>query len=81
VTHDDIRYLTKRLVLEVRWLFMLCRFKVDWDELVVEVALFGNQGNTTCAGGHRDSVKFERHQVKLSVKCGDGMIGVPPLFP
>jgi hypothetical protein len=65
VTHDDIRYLAKRLVLEMRWLLVLCRLKVDRNELVLEVALFGNQGNTACAAGLRGSVKFECHEVKL----------------
>jgi len=67
VTHDYIWYLAKRLVLEVGWLLVLCRLKVDGNELVLEVALFGNQGNAARAGGQRGSVKFECHKVKLSL--------------
>jgi hypothetical protein len=51
VTHDYIWYLAKRLVLEVRWLLMLCRLKVDGNELVLDVAFFGNQSNAARAGG------------------------------
>jgi hypothetical protein len=68
VTHGHIWYLAKRLVLEVWWLLVLCRIKIDGNHLVLEVALFGNQGNAARAGGHRDSVNFECHdsEVKLS---------------
>jgi hypothetical protein len=65
VTHADIWYLAKRLVLEVRWLLVLCHHKVDGNELVWDVELFRDQGNTARAGGHRGSVKFECHEVKL----------------
>jgi hypothetical protein len=64
-THADIWYLAKRLVLEVRWLLVLCYHKVDGNELVWDVKLFRNQGNAARAGGHRGSVKFECHEVKL----------------
>ena len=50
-THDDVWYHAKRLVLEVRWLLVLRRLNVDENELVLEVALFGDQGNAARAGG------------------------------
>jgi len=66
VTHGYIWNLAKGLVLEVGWLLVLCYLKVDGNDLVLEVALFGYQGNATRAGGQRGSVKFECHEVKLS---------------
>ena len=66
VTYGYIWYLAKRLVLDVRCLLVLSRVEVDGNDLVAEVALFGNQSNATRAGGLRDSVKFECHKVKLS---------------
>ena len=51
LTHDYVWYLAKRLVLEVRWLLVLRRLKVDGNDLVLEVALFGDQGNAARAGG------------------------------
>ena len=73
MTHGYIWYLAKRLVLEVRWLLVLCRLKVDGNELILDIAFFGNQGNAARAGGNRGSVKFECHELKLSritVECG-----------
>ena len=65
VTHDYIWYLAKRLVLEVRWLLVLCHLKVDGNQFVLDVALFGNQGNAVRGGRERSSVKFEGyHDVK-----------------
>jgi hypothetical protein len=83
VTHADIWYLAKRLVLEVRWLLVFCHLKVDWNELVWDIKLFRNQGNAARAGGHRGSVKFECHeviQVKLLQVRGE-MMGVTPVSP
>ncbi len=67
MTHGYIWYLTKRLVLEVRRLLVLCHRKVDRDELILDIALFSNQGHAARAGGLRGSVKFELgcHGVKL----------------
>ncbi len=65
VTHGYVRYLAKRLVLEVRRLLMLCRLKVNGNDLVWDVAFFGYQGHAARAGGQRGSVKFEGHGVKL----------------
>ena len=65
MTHGYIWDLAKGLVLEVRRLLMLCHLKVDGNELVADVDLFSNQGNAARAGGHRGSVKFECHDVKL----------------
>jgi hypothetical protein len=59
VTHGYIWYLAKRLVLEVQWLLVLSRPNVDGNDLILEVALFGNQGNAARAGGYRGSVDFE----------------------
>lgn len=61
MTHDYIWYLAKGLVLDVRWLLMLSRLKLDGNDLVPHVDLFGNQGNAARAGGQRRSVKFECH--------------------
>ena len=71
MTHGYIWYLAKRLVLEVWWLLVLCHIKIDGNHLVLEVALFGNQGNAARASGHRASVNFECHdsEVKLSQHC------------
>lgn len=51
VTHGDVWYLAKRLVLEVRRLLVLCHHNVDGNELVLDVAFFGNQSNAARAGG------------------------------
>jgi hypothetical protein len=61
VTHDYIWYLAKGLVFEIRRLLMLSRLKLDGNDLVPDVDLFGNQGNAARAGGHSESVKFECH--------------------
>ena len=61
-THAHIRYLAIRVVLEVRRLFMLSRHKVDDDELIRDVALFGYHRSAAHAGGHFGSMKFERHR-------------------
>ena len=66
MTHDYIRYLAKRLVLEVGRLLVLCHLEVDGNELILEVPFFSNQCNAARAGGQRGSVKFECHEVKLS---------------
>ena len=50
VTHGHIWYLAKRLVLEVRWLLVLSRPKVDGNDLVRDMTLFGDQGNAARAG-------------------------------
>ena len=50
VTHDYIRYLAKRLVLEVGRLLVLCHLKVDGNELILDVPFFGNQSNAARAG-------------------------------
>ena len=66
MTHGYIWYLAKRLVLEVCWLLVFCRLKVDGNELIRDIAFFSNQSDAARARGERGSVKFECHEVKLS---------------
>jgi hypothetical protein len=51
--------------MEVRRLLVLCRLKVNGNDLVWDVAFFGYQDHAACGGGQRGSVKFEGHGVKL----------------
>jgi len=81
LTHGNIWYLAKRLVLEVRRLLVLCHLKVDGNDLVLEVALFSNQGNAARAGGLRDSVKFECHEVRYCCRMWGERMDTTPAPP
>ena len=81
MTHADIWYLAKWMVLEVGLLLVLCHQKVNGNELVWDVKLFCNQGHAAGAGGHRASVKFEFHEVKYCCRMSGEMVDVTPASP
>ena len=78
MTHGYIWYLAKRLVLEIWWLLVLCHLKVDGNQLVMDVALFCNQGNAARGRRERGSIKFEECHV---VKYCCIVYGRSPVFP
>jgi hypothetical protein len=60
-TPDHVGYLPEGVVLNVRWLPGLTARKVDGDELVGDVALFGYDCHAARASGDVVSVNFDDH--------------------
>ena len=69
-TPDHVGYLSEGVVLDVRWLPGFTTRKVDGDELVRDVALFGYDGHAARASGHVISVNFDDHGQTMTGDAG-----------
>jgi hypothetical protein len=67
-TPDHVGYMPEGVVLDVGWLSVLTARKVDGDELVGDVALFGYDGHAARASGDVVSVNLDDHAGARLVK-------------